>query len=59
MEIAEHGLQWETVFLSERNDKTIVRGRGLQLKVERDTESFTERQPPGLVDPPAERRVEH
>ena len=56
MEIAEHGLQRKTVLLAQRDHEAVIRRRRLQLKIERHTEPFAQRESPGLVDPPAERR---
>src|SRR5689334_10560581 len=58
MQKAENIRQGETVALAERNVDAVVSGGGLQLQIETTAESFSEREPPRLIDAAAERSVE-
>jgi hypothetical protein len=53
----ENELERKAVLLAEGNDDAVVRGRGLQLEIERAAEALPQRESPGAVDPRAERRV--
>ena len=57
-QIAEHVLERKAVGRAERQDDGVLRGGGLQLDVEIPAKALAESQPPGEVDPPAERRVQ-
>ena len=58
MEITEDIGQGEGMLRPERKQHRIVGGRCLQLEVELTAEAFAQRQPPRLVDPASERRVD-
>ncbi len=58
MEIPEHRIQRETVPLAERNDDAVVCCCGLQLEIERHTETFPQSKSPGSGNPSAERRMD-
>ncbi len=47
------------MLLGQRDVQSVIGSRGLQLKIEAAAESLAQRQSPGLVDPPAEGRVDH
>ena len=50
--------QRKAMLLGERNVQAIVSRRRLQLKIESPAETLTQRQSPGLVDAPPERRMQ-
>ena len=56
--IVEDVAQREAVLLGQRDVQAVVGGGGLQLKIERAAETLAQRQSPGLVDAPAERRMD-
>ncbi len=45
------------MLLSERDDQPVVRRGRLQLKIERHAKALAQREPPGSIDSPAERRM--
>ena len=49
----------KAVLLGERDGDAVVGGRRLQLEIERSAEALPQGQSPGLVNPRAERRVDH
>src|SRR5438552_17530799 len=51
--------QGEAVLLRERNIQPIICRGGLQLEIECTAEALAKRQPPGLVDPSAERGMNY
>src|SRR5215469_17735340 len=51
--------QRKTMLLAQRNVQTVIRSGRLQLKIERPAKSLSQCQSPRLIDPPAERRVDH
>ena len=51
--------QRKTVLFAERNIQAVVRGRGLQLEIERAAEALAQRKSPGFIDAAAEWRVNH
>ncbi len=58
LQVAEDLLQRERVGGAQRQHDRVLGRRGLQLEVEAPAEPFPERQPPGAVDPTAERGVD-
>ena len=54
----KHVGERKAVLLAQGDIQAVVGGRGLQLKIERAAEALAQRQPPGLVDARAERRVD-
>ena len=59
MEIAEDIGEGKGVLRPEREQQRVVGGRRLQLEVELPAEALAQGETPGLVDPAAERRVQH
>src|SRR5690242_11786644 len=58
MQVAEHGLQREAMFLAKRDDQAVIGGCCLQLEIERDTEALAQGQSPGLIDSSAKGRMD-
>src|SRR5208282_3445476 len=56
---SEYVVEREAMLLAERNIQSVVGRRRLQLEIERPAEPLSQRQPPCLVDSPAERGVDH
>ena len=59
MQIAEDVRERKRVLRTERQQQRIFGRRRLQLEVELPAEALAQREPPGLVDAAAERRVQH
>ncbi len=57
VQVTPHFIEREAVAGGQRKDDRVLGRRGLQLEVEGATEAFAQRQPPGPVDPAAERRM--
>ena len=51
--------QRKAVLLGQRDVQAVIGGRSLQLEIEAAAETLAQRQPPGLVDAPAEGRMNH
>ena len=58
MEIAEHVRERKRMLRREREQHCILGRRCLELEIELPAEALSQRQPPRLVDPASERRVE-
>ena len=58
MQIARHLGQIETVSRGQRQHDVVLGRRSLQFEVELAAEAFAQRQPPGAIDPAAERRMD-
>ena len=59
MQVAEDVGQRKGMLRTEREQNRVFGSRRLQLEVELPAESLSQRKTPGLVDPAAERRVQH
>src|ERR1700740_1478412 len=55
----KHFCQREAVLLGESNIQAVICCSGLQLEVEAATKAFAQRQTPCLIDPSADRRMDH
>ncbi|MNZ53565.1 hypothetical protein D3C78_714450 [compost metagenome] len=58
VQVAPHLVEREAVAGGEREDDGVLGGRRLQLEIEVAAETLAQRQPPGAIDPAAERRVD-
>ena len=59
VQVVEDLLEREAVLRPQRQEDRLLVGGRLQLEAEAAAEALAQRQPPGAVDPPAERRVQH
>src|SRR5262249_54504425 len=59
MQIAKNFFQRKRMLRTERNYNRVVSSRRLQFKIERPTETLSQSQTPGAIDPTAEWRVKH